>query len=96
LSEADEIWKDIKGFENRYQISNLGNLRNSKTKQILKFRKNSRIMNKFNKLVKVVKEIRKDLNKWSARIVQSNFYVAEKNVNLKVGYILKTMEKLQE
>lgn len=42
MSKADEIWKDIKGFENRYQISNLGNLRNSKTKQILKFRKNSR------------------------------------------------------
>ena len=38
-------------------------------------------MNKINELVKAVNEIRKDLNKWSARIVQSNFYVAEKNAN---------------
>ena len=30
---------------------------------------------------KAIKEIRKDLNKWSARIVQSNFYVTEKNAN---------------
>ena len=43
MSKADEeIWKDIKGFENKYQISNLGNLRNSNTNNTLKFRKSSR------------------------------------------------------
>lgn len=26
-AEQDEIWKDIKGYENQYQISNLGNIR---------------------------------------------------------------------
>ena len=27
MSKADEIWKDIKGFEGMYQISNLGRVR---------------------------------------------------------------------
>lgn len=32
-----EIWKDIKGFEGRYQVSNLGNVKNIKTnKQLYK------------------------------------------------------------
>jgi hypothetical protein len=31
----EEIWKDIKGFEGLYQVSNLGNVRNSKTKKQL-------------------------------------------------------------
>ena len=31
-----EIWKDIKGYENLYQISNLGRVRNNKSKKILK------------------------------------------------------------
>lgn len=30
-----EIWKPIKGYENNYEISNMGNIRNKKTKQIL-------------------------------------------------------------
>ena len=30
-----EIWKPIKGYENNYEISNFGNVRNKKTKQIL-------------------------------------------------------------
>lgn len=38
---ADEIWLTIKQNEN-YEISNLGNLRNRKTKQILRVWKNSR------------------------------------------------------
>lgn len=29
-----EIWKDIIGYENKYQISNIGNVRNSKLKHI--------------------------------------------------------------
>lgn len=32
----NEIWKDVSGFEERYQISNLGNLRNTKTKRLIK------------------------------------------------------------
>ena len=31
-----EIWKDIKGYEGKYQISNLGNVKNLKTSYILK------------------------------------------------------------
>lgn len=41
MSEADKIWITIKQNEN-YEVSNLGNLRNRKTKQILKAWKNSR------------------------------------------------------
>lgn len=33
-----EIWKPVPSFNNRYEISNLGNLRNSSTKQLLKLR----------------------------------------------------------
>lgn len=31
-----EIWKDIKGYENKYQVSNKGNIRNIKTGKQLK------------------------------------------------------------
>ena len=31
-----EIWRDIKGYEGLYQISNLGNVKNTKTLKILK------------------------------------------------------------
>lgn len=31
-----EIWKDVKGFEGCYEISNFGNIRNFKTKKVLK------------------------------------------------------------
>ena len=31
-----EEWKDIKEFQNRYQVSSFGNIRNSQTKRILK------------------------------------------------------------
>ena len=30
----EEIWKDIEGYENYYQISNLGNIKNKKTNKI--------------------------------------------------------------
>lgn len=33
-----EIWKDITGYEGIYQVSNLGNIRNNKSKKILKDR----------------------------------------------------------
>lgn len=29
-----EVWKDIKGYENKYQISNLGKVRNTNTKKL--------------------------------------------------------------
>ena len=29
-----EIWKDVKGFEGKYQVSNLGRIRNTKTERI--------------------------------------------------------------
>lgn len=32
----EEIWKDIEGYEGLYQISNLGRVKNIKTKRILK------------------------------------------------------------
>lgn len=32
----EEVWRDIKGYEGLYQASNLGNVRNAKTKRILK------------------------------------------------------------
>jgi len=32
----DTIWKDIKGYEKRYEVSNDGNIRNKNTKKILK------------------------------------------------------------
>ena len=41
MSKADEMWLTIKYNEN-YEISNLGNVRNRKTKQILRTWKNSR------------------------------------------------------
>ena len=31
-----EIWKDCKGFKDRYEVSNLGNIRNKKTTKLLK------------------------------------------------------------
>lgn len=33
----EEVWKDIKGFEGRYRISNKGNVMNVKTNKILKY-----------------------------------------------------------
>lgn len=35
MSKA-EIWKDIEGFENRYEISSFGNVRNKKTEKYIK------------------------------------------------------------
>lgn len=35
----DEIWKDVIGFENKYEVSNLGNVRNYNTKRKLSTRK---------------------------------------------------------
>lgn len=37
-----EIWRDIKDFENKYQVSNLGNVKS--LKRIVKFGKNCRIV----------------------------------------------------
>lgn len=37
-----EIWKDIHGYENLYQISNFGNVRNTKTNKLLKQEKTSK------------------------------------------------------
>jgi len=34
-----EIWKDIPGYENKYQASDMGRVRNKKTNHILKFDK---------------------------------------------------------
>ena len=31
-----ELWKDIYGYENKYQVSNIGNIRNIKTGKYLK------------------------------------------------------------
>lgn len=39
MSKA-EIWKDIEGFENRYEISSFGNVRNKKTSKVLKHSNN--------------------------------------------------------
>lgn len=36
-----EEWKDIKEFQNRYQVSNFGNIRNSRNMKVLKPRKHS-------------------------------------------------------
>lgn len=35
-----EVWKTIKGCEGKYQVSNYGNIKNTKTQKILKPRKN--------------------------------------------------------
>ena len=35
-----EIWKDIKGFENLYQVSNYGKIKNSRNNKLLKTQKN--------------------------------------------------------
>ena len=32
----DEIWKDVSFLDGKYEASNLGRIRNSKTKQVLK------------------------------------------------------------
>lgn len=37
-----EIWKDIKGYENIYQVSNFGNVKNTRTNRIIKSKKNSK------------------------------------------------------
>lgn len=36
VSYVGEVWKDIKDYEDEYEISNLGRVRNKKTKKILK------------------------------------------------------------
>ena len=36
-----EIWKDIEGYEGLYQVSNMGNVRNSRSGRILKYKENS-------------------------------------------------------
>ena len=42
MSDDNEIWKDIEGFDGKYQISNKCNIRNSKTGYYLKWHKNTR------------------------------------------------------
>ena len=37
-----EIWKDIQGYENSYQVSNLGNVRNKRTNKLIKPFKNNK------------------------------------------------------
>lgn len=34
----NEAWKDIPDYEGLYQVSNLGNVRNKKTKKLLKYK----------------------------------------------------------
>ena len=36
MLENSEIWKDVKGYEGLYQVSNLGRIWNVKTQRILK------------------------------------------------------------
>lgn len=36
VSYLGEVWKDIKNYEDEYEVSNLGRVRNKKTKKILK------------------------------------------------------------
>ena len=36
----DEIWKEMSGYEDMYEISNLSNIRNKKTKRLIKQFKN--------------------------------------------------------
>lgn len=36
MAKAKEEWRDIAGYEGRYQVSDLGNVRNAKTKRKLK------------------------------------------------------------
>lgn len=40
VSYLGEVWKDIKDYEDEYEVSNLGRVRNKKTKKILKLKKN--------------------------------------------------------
>lgn len=40
MTEKQEIWKDIEGFEGLYEVSSCGNVRNARTKRILKPRGN--------------------------------------------------------
>lgn len=39
VSYLGEVWKDIKDYEDEYEVSNLGRVRNKKTKRILKLQK---------------------------------------------------------
>ena len=39
VSYLGEVWKDIKDYEEEYEVSNLGRVRNKKTKKILKPKK---------------------------------------------------------
>ena len=36
MNTINETWKDVKGYEGRYQVSNLGNVKNVKTDYVLK------------------------------------------------------------
>lgn len=38
----EEIWHDIKGYENLYQVSNLGKVKSKKTGRFIKAKKNNR------------------------------------------------------
>lgn len=42
-----EIWKDIKGYEEIYQVSNLGNIKRMKTNKILKSLKHGKKENEY-------------------------------------------------
>lgn len=53
-----EIWKDIKGYEGLYQVSNLGNVKSLKTNKNLYYRASSRNGNYFSVLL-VKDKIRK-------------------------------------
>ena len=41
VSYVGEVWKDIKGYEDEYEVSNLGRVRNKITKKILKLKKDN-------------------------------------------------------
>lgn len=42
VSYLGEVWKNIKNYEDEYEVSNLGRVRNKKTKKILKLQKSKR------------------------------------------------------
>lgn len=44
----EEIWKDIKGYEGLYQVSNLGRIKSLRTNKILKLSNNGKGYNVFN------------------------------------------------
>ena len=42
IKYLNEIWRDIKGYEGKYQISNFGRVRNVKTGKVLKLYPNEK------------------------------------------------------